>query len=342
MGVVYLARSRSGGPPLALKVLPPSRARERPRTLARFLREKEIGLRMPLHPNLTRTLDAGESDGAHYLAMEYVPGKTVKQLVNEGGPLAVGRAARVFADVATGLHAAHAAGFIHRDLKPANIIVTPAGRAKLLDFGFALIRGESTPTDPTLLGGPGYTLGTMDYLPPEQAVDPVGVGASADLYALGCSLYHALTGSPPFPGGSVRDKLRWHRTDPPPPLEQFTPAVPPDLVDLVTRLMSKRVEDRPSSAEEVALHLNRRADPIIPDSPLPGSKDLYHQVDEVWALARNRGDGTKEPEALNVVIVSSPAPRLSCRFVALALGVFGGIVTVSALLGWLMAQLLNG
>jgi serine/threonine protein kinase len=347
MGFVYLARDRAGADPLALKILSPTRAAEQPRTLARFRREMEIGLRLPEHPHLTRTLDAGEAAGAHYLAMEYVPGKTVRQLVGEGGPLTPGLAARVFADVAIGLAAAHAAGFIHRDLKPANIIVTPDSRAKLLDFGFALVRGESTPTDPTLLGGPGYTLGTMDYLPPEQAIDPVGVGPTADLYALGCSLFYALAGCPPFPGGSVRDKLRWHRTDPPPPLGHFNPAVPAGLVELIDRLMAKRVEDRPSSAAEVARELNQWADPIRPvRSEEPHRSDLYRRLDAVWHETQAGRDGAPEAvtpaEPVERSTAASASGQLPRWLVGVAIMLLGGIMLLAAMLGWLVAQFRAG
>jgi len=139
---------------IALKVLPPKRAREEARTLLRFRREMEIGRHLD-HPNITRMFDAGEVDGIHYLAMEYVPGLSLRQLVGTGGPLPVGDAARLFADVAAGLAHAHEHGLIHRDLKPSNIMVTPLGQAKILDLGLALTVDEVLPEDPTIVGGHG-------------------------------------------------------------------------------------------------------------------------------------------------------------------------------------------
>src|SRR5262245_28373166 len=144
MGTVYLARDSRlaavgiDSALLALKVLPARRAREEERTLHRFRREMELGRHVE-HPNITRTFDAGEVGGVHYIAMEYVPGHSLRQVVNQGGPLSVPDAARVFADVIAGLHHAHKAGLIHRDLKPSNIMVTPEGRGKVLDFGLALL-----------------------------------------------------------------------------------------------------------------------------------------------------------------------------------------------------------
>ena len=145
-------------------------------------------------------------------------------------------------------------------------MVTPAGRAKLLDFGFALVRGEPAPTDPTVLGGPGYTLGTMDYLAPEQSADPTAVGPAADLYSLGCSLYFAVTGCPPFPGGTPQDKIRWQRTAD----AAVGVADQPDRPGRLRRpdhAADGEGPDRhgPQSAEEVGRLLAAWADPIRPD-----------------------------------------------------------------------------
>jgi len=203
------------------------------------------------HPNVTRTFDAGEVGGVNYIAMEYVPGKSLRQLVAAGGPLGVPDAARVFADVAAGLAHAHERGLIHRDLKPANIMVTPEGRAKILDLGLAILAGEALPDDPSILGGQGYILGTMDYIAPEQTMDATDVGPWSDVYSLGCSLYYTLTGVPPFPGGTSRQKRHWHRAEIPPAVDTLNPAIPAEFARLVERLMAKRPEDRPASAGAV-------------------------------------------------------------------------------------------
>jgi serine/threonine protein kinase len=266
MGTVYLARDtrvvddRPGSALVALKILPPKRAREEERTLARFLREMELGkmlstgrpgTRSAEHPNLTRTIETGEVGGIHYIAMEYVPGQSLRQAVTRGGPLSVPDAARVFADVSAGLAHAHARGLIHRDLKPSNIMVTPEGRAKVLDLGLAMLMGETLPNDPAIVGGQGYVLGTMDYIAPEQTTDATNVGPWSDLYAVGCSLYFALTGAPPFPGGTSQQKIKWHRSEAPPPVNLLNPNVPAEFARLVERLMAKRPEDRPDSAAAV-------------------------------------------------------------------------------------------
>ena len=265
MGIVYLAhRLRPKKPPrlVAVKLLSPKRAATEPRTLARFVREMDIGRELPPHPHLTRTLEATSPDGVHVLAMEFVPGPTVKQQVSEGGPLPVARAARVVADAANGLLAVHQAGYVHRDVKPANIVVTTGGRAKVLDFGFALRRGELPTADPTILGGQGYTLGTMDYLPPEQAANAVVVGAETDVYSLGCTLYFAVGGRNPFPDGTPQEKMRMHRTMEPMPLPALVPGVPDDFARLVRWMMAKRPEQRPQSMDVIARELDRWADPV--------------------------------------------------------------------------------
>jgi len=242
MGTVYLARDtrkpegRKGL--VALKVLPPKRAREEDRTLARFLREMDMAQRVD-HANLTQTFTAGDIGGVHYIAMEYIRGLSLRRMISEQGPLPVARAAHLFAEVADGLSHAHATGLVHRDLKPSNIMVTPNGHAKILDLGLALAVDEELPADRKIVGGQGYVVGSMDYIAPEQVDDPTGVDARADLYAMGCSLYYALTGQPPFPGGTSQEKMRRHRTQHPDPLTDFNPTVPAEFARVVQKLMEK-------------------------------------------------------------------------------------------------------
>lgn len=250
MGVVYLARDTAADRLVALKILSPKRARAEHRMLARFQREMDLARRVR-DPHLTETHDAGVIQGVYYIAMEYIRGMSLLRQVLDQGPLLVPRAARFFAEVAVGLAHAHQQGLVHRDLKPSNIMVTPNGHAKILDMGLALSLDEELPTDKSIVGGVGYVVGTMDYIAPEQTEDPTGVDARADLYALGCTMYFALTGRPPFPGGTSLQKIKRHRQEYPAFLTEVNPTVPNDFALIVQRLMEKQRDRRYQSAEEV-------------------------------------------------------------------------------------------
>jgi serine/threonine protein kinase len=182
MSTVYLARDDRSGELVALKLLPPSRWRNQERMLARFQREMELS-RLVAHPHLAWTHDSGFCLGVYYIAMEYIPGKNLSKIVVEGGPLKVPRAARLMAEVASGLEHAHNQGLIHRDLKPSNIMVTPNDHAKVLDLGLALMEGEEA--EQSVIGGQGYIVGTMDYIAPEQTTDSTAVDGRAYIYSLG-------------------------------------------------------------------------------------------------------------------------------------------------------------
>jgi eukaryotic-like serine/threonine-protein kinase len=255
-GVVYLAReqateSKLVRPLLALKVLPRKKANEE-RVRDRFHREMLIGKYIPAHSHLPRVYDSGEVNGIAYIAMEYVPGRTIKEILADEGPMPHGEAGRIFADIAEGLAAMHAVGVIHRDVKPSNILVTPGGSAKLIDYGFALVLNDDLPRDRALVGGRGYILGSMDYIAPEQAADATDVSARSDLYSLGATLYYALTGCPPFPGGTAIQKINWHRYDSPPPIRSIRPDIPKEFAAVVTKLMAKDPDERYASATHCA------------------------------------------------------------------------------------------
>jgi serine/threonine protein kinase len=253
MGIVYLARDHRVGQLAALKVLSPRKAEGR--MLARFRREMEISLKVD-HPHVALTYESGEYNGAHYIAMEYIPGKTLYRLVQADGPLRTSRAARLFAEVASGLHHAHEQGLVHRDLKPSNIMVTPHDHAKVLDLGLAIIQGEDV-QDPTIVGGHGYIVGSMDYIAPEQTTDATKVDRRADVYGLGCCLYYAASGKPPFPGGTNVDKIHCHRTQEPVPLLHLNPGLPPAFVQIVGKMMAKDPARRYPTAQ--AVHEDLRA-----------------------------------------------------------------------------------
>ncbi|HVS36787.1 MAG TPA: serine/threonine-protein kinase [Gemmataceae bacterium] len=247
MGQVYLARDHRAGQLIALKVLSPRKAEGR--MLARFRREMDISFKVD-HANVALTYEAGEYNGAHYIAMEYIPGKNLYKLVQADGPVRTARAARLFAEVASGLHHAHERGLVHRDLKPSNIMVTPHDHAKVLDLGLAIMQGEEI-RDPAIVGGQGYIVGSMDYIAPEQTTDAAKVDRRADVYGLGCCLYFAVSGKPPFPGGTNVDKIHCHRTQEPVPLLHLNSSLPPAFVQIVRKMMAKDPARRYRTAQAV-------------------------------------------------------------------------------------------
>ena len=263
MSTVYLARDERSGELVALKLLPPSRWRNEERMLARFQREMELSRRVA-HAHLAWTYESGLLQRVYYIAMEYIPGQNLSRVVAGSGPLRPARAARLMAEVASALEHAHNQGLIHRDLKPSNIMVTPNDHAKVLDLGLALIQGEQA--DLQVIGGQGYIVGTMDYIAPEQTTDAAGVDRRSDIYSLGCTLYFALTGQPPFPGGTGREKIRRHRREEPVPLAELAPSVPAGLARFIGQMMAKDPDARPPSAAAVEEELRAwtTGDPILP------------------------------------------------------------------------------
>jgi serine/threonine protein kinase len=303
MGTVYLARDSRNQQLLALKVLPPKKARHEERLLARFRREMDLCRRVD-DPHIARTFEVGIELGVYYIAMEFIPGQDLSKVVQEQGPMTVARAARLFAEVASALQHAHDQGLVHRDLKPSNIRIMPNDHAKVLDLGLALLEGEET-ADREVVGGQGYVVGSMDYIAPEQTEDACNVDGRADLYSMGCSLYYTLTGKPPFPGGTARDKILRHRNEEPALLSERNPDVAPRFAELVHRMLAKKPEKRFVSAEAVRCQLLAWAAPET-DSP-PDRVD-----DSDFRLAVASLQAADADDDLVVIPVAEPAgvPRL--------------------------------
>jgi serine/threonine protein kinase len=328
MGQVYLARDTRNQQLVALKVLPPKKARKEKRMVTRFLREMSMGLRFA-HPHLARTLDVGiHHETIYYFALEFIPGKSLHKLVSEQGPLAVDRAARLFAEVASALEYAHGQGLIHRDLKPSNILITPNDHAKVLDLGLALVVGEEQgPRE--VVGGKGYVVGSMDYIAPEQTTDASQVDARSDIYALGCTLYFALTGRPPFPGGTSRTKIHSHRYEEPTALRQVRPALPQGFAGLVRKMMAKDPARRFQSAGELREALLAWATPTV--LPLDGQDDAAYQQ----ALAELRSDSGSSTDLLAEALGGAPEEdgRGARDYLWICLAVVGFWVVLLAALG---------
>ncbi len=249
MAAVIRATDLTLGRAVALKILPPEAAAD-PDQLTRFQSEARAAAKLD-HENIARVYFCGEDQGLYFIAFEFVEGANLRTLIDRRGRLPVPEAVHYMLQVASGLAHAAARGVVHRDIKPSNIIVTPAGRAKIVDMGLA--RHRDGPADG--LTQSGVTLGTFDYISPEQALEPRAADVRSDIYSLGCTFYHALTGVPPVPEGTAAKKLDAHQNVPPPDPRQYNPAIPAEVVAVLGRTMAKDPRDRYQRPEELVRDL---------------------------------------------------------------------------------------
>lgn len=242
MGSVFLATDEQLRRSVALKVLSPSLTAD-PAAVLRFQNEARAAARLD-HDNIARIFYYGEDTGLHYIAYEYIPGSNLRDVIRSKDRLAPAEAVNYTMQLAAALNHTAAAGVIHRDIKPSNVLITPQGRAKLVDLGLA--RKESADASAELTVA-GTTLGTFDYISPEQAKDPRSVDVRSDIYSLGCTLYHMLTGEPPYPEGTVLQKLLDHQGKEPPDPARKNRRVPPALSIIVRKMMASDPRRRYSS-----------------------------------------------------------------------------------------------
>jgi len=293
MGRVYLARDSRLNRRVALKILSPERINN-PRAIARFQREARVGAQLQ-HENLVRIYDFGESNGRYFLVMEYIEGKTIGTLISEQGPMPSTTAVRLLRQVALGLEHAHRKGLIHRDVNPYNILVTHDGTAKLADLGLAIDLA-----DEDRVTREGATVGTFDYVAPEQARHSHSADIRSDIYSLGCTLYHMISGHVPFPSPSLPEKLFSHQALEPVPLNQLIPGLPEGLDEVVQRMMRKSPDERyatpiqvsqalePYEGEYVGVGNCEGAGPLLQNprvDPAPRSDDAAPRLEAESALA---------------------------------------------------------
>ncbi|MDP9486903.1 MAG: protein kinase, partial [Actinomycetota bacterium] len=263
MGEVYLARDKILGREVAIKVLRKRYAGDE-EFVARFRREARSAAALP-HPNVVSVHDLGRSgDGAYYIAMEYVPGGTLKQRLLERGAFRPDAAAAVALQIADALDAAHARGIVHRDVKPQNVLLTVGGDAKLADFGIA--GGAS----PAVGSRTPPVVGTPSYMSPEQ-VSGEPVGPASDLYSLGVVLYEMLTGEAPF-GAENPAASAEQRNEPPRSPRRLDPRIPQGMDSLVVKLLARRPADRYADAAELARDLRRLRDGLPPTAANPDAE----------------------------------------------------------------------
>ncbi|MEN8149394.1 MAG: serine/threonine-protein kinase [Planctomycetota bacterium] len=253
MGAVFLARQVSLDRKVAFKVLAPRFARNA-NYVRRFLREAQAAAKLN-HTNIITAFDVGEADNLKYFVMEYVAGPTVADLLARGGALDEDRAKEIVIQTARALEHAHANGFVHRDIKPANIILARGGVAKLCDLGLAKeVEEESGDTEE------GQTLGTPDYISPEQARGEKSIDIRADIYSLGATFYHMVTGDVPYTGMTPAVVMTKHLTEAPPDARANNPAVSPATNRVILKAMAKDPARRHQTPAEMLLDLTA-ADP---------------------------------------------------------------------------------
>ncbi len=247
MANVYLAEDQELGRRVAIKLLDERHAQDE-QFVERFRREAESAAGLS-HPNVVSIYDRGEAEGTYYIAMEYLEGKTLKELLVSRGPTPVRVAIDYTRQILSALEFAHRAGIVHRDIKPHNVVVAPDGRLKVTDFGIAR-SGSSQMTEA------GSIIGTAQYLSPEQAQGKP-VHPSSDLYSVGVVLYEMLTGTVPFTGETALEIAMKHLNTVPAPPSSKRPEIPHELDAIVLRALAKDPADRYESAREMDADLQR-------------------------------------------------------------------------------------
>lgn len=272
-GRVFKAQHKLMGRLVALKIIAPQIA-SRASSIARFYREMRLLGRLN-HPNVVRAFDADQVGDLLYIVMEYVAGRDLEQLLRDRGPLPPAEVAGYMAQAALGLGHAHDQGIVHRDVKPTNLILSQEGQVKVLDLGLgALLEADSQTSFATAAG---HSVGTLMYMSPEQATAS-DVDGRSDLFSLGCTMYHLLTGQVPFPGQTVVECLKRRALGSPDPITEVRPGLPPRLVGVLDKLLARRPENRFQTAAEAALALEAVAqhdNAPLPDLQLPPRPAMY-------------------------------------------------------------------
>jgi len=316
MGVVYKARHRRLDRIDAVKLIRKEHL-DSESAMQRFYQEAKAAARLH-HPNIVSIYDADEVNGTHYMAMEYVAGVDLAHLLKKQGALKVVQACEYMRQAALGLQHAHEKGLVHRDIKPSNLIVaTPAGKAgsqlesdviKILDMGLARLDHHSALlSSDRPMTNPGGLMGTPDYMAPEQAADAHQVDIRADLYSLGCTFYHLLSGRVPFPGGSLLKKLDAHRSAQPQPLTNFLPQLLPEVERIVCRLLAKHPADRYQTPAELAIAISQLLLPDDADDPAPTTAYLE------GGAPRVEDSGSQATGAVSALSSAEPESAVTTR-----------------------------
>lgn len=344
MGQVFKAHHQPMDRIVALKIIKKEKLTNAV-AVQRFLQEIRVAGQL-VHPNIVMAFDAGQVNGTHYFAMEYIEGIDLLKLVQRNGPLPVLQAVDYIRQAAAGLAHAHERGLIHRDIKPSNLLVgrviqdksaladvsanTPGGmqrnHIKILDLGLARLEGDEHSNGLTRIG---VVIGTPEFLSPEQAKNSSTVDTRTDIYSLGCTFHFLLTGTPPFRGNSAGETLIKHQTAPIPILETLRPDAPPQLGLVVRRMLAKKSEERYQTANDLINALapfNRRKEQIL----TPGNVPRGQRPVAAAPASNPRIVGLKGPVSAPVI---RRAPRRRRKLVRIAgMAFLGFCVMMGALL----------
>jgi serine/threonine protein kinase len=308
MAGVYKAQHQLGQI-VAIKVLPPSKSRDAG-LLRRFQREARLALQLN-HPNIVRAFQTGTADSLHYLVMEYLEGETMDDVLARRGKLPPAEAVRLIYQALQGLQHMHTRSLVHRDLKPSNLMLVGSkpdstwhATVKILDIGLGrtLVEQRVGETADGGLTGEGVLLGTPDYMAPEQARDARGIDIRADIYSLGCVLYHLLAGHPPFPDTNLLSQMIRHASEAPRPLKEFNPAVPDGLQQILDWMLAKDPAQRYPTPERAAQALQVF---LAADGEPPTGSDAAPPMRSY--LTWLEGEGGKKPAAVASPPKSQPA-----------------------------------
>lgn len=262
MGVVYKARQVSVDRIVAIKILRPHLGRDEA-YLERFIREAHAAAKLN-HPNVVRAIDAGSADGYHYFVMEFADGQTAAERL-KSGPMGEAEALKITREMAKALAHAHSHGVVHRDVKPGNIMLLPGGTAKLADLGLAkTIRADNSVT------ADGKTLGTPNYMSPEQARGQADLDGRSDIYSLGSTLFHFVTGAAPFLGSTAATVISKLLTEPTPDPQVLLPTISPAVRALIHKMMAKDPAQRQQTADELLADIDAASEGQMPRPPSDG------------------------------------------------------------------------
>jgi len=307
MAVVFKAKQLSLDRIVAIKVLP-KRLSDNPEFVERFYREGRAAARLN-HPNIVQAFDVGESGGYHYFVMEYIDGKTVYDMINDGRPLDELEALHQVLQSAKALEHAHSQDLIHRDVKPKNLMLTKGGDVKLADMGLAREMGDYA----TATAEAGRAYGTPYYISPEQIRGEITIDARADIYGLGATFYHMVTGKVPFDGTTPSVVMHKHLKEPLVPPDHVNNTLSSGIGEIIEVMMAKSPDDRYPTMTEVISDLEAVANG---EPPFQARKKYDHELLQTLAT----GSTMIDEAAPEVVEIDGNTPRVSAHWV-LVLGV---------------------